>query len=335
MRPATQRLSASPTGRGMQKTWQNNAALCATMPGYRCSGPSRGACIGRVVPGPPGYNGPPSIGIKGCPANCRARLPLPPSGRRQPDGRLYDPFVSDTYDAVVVVGLGAMGSAALLHLAKARRGRVLGIDRFEPPHSFGSTHGETRITREALGKGPIYAKLLARSHELWSEIEAKSEESVFVNCGYLVIDSSTRVGEPENYFHQCLNAAEEFGVEHELLDAVDMRSRFPQFATLDDDIGYLERQSGFLRPEGAVRAQLEMAIREGANIRNHVQVLGIDMHHRAATLHTTEGRIETEKAVIAVGPWINDLLGTASRNIHTIYPQAVYWFATDVEPDQC
>ncbi len=76
----------------------------------------------------------------------------------------------DSYD-VAVLGLGAMGSAAAYQLAK--RGRnVLGIDRFSPPHTRGSSHGETRITRLAIGEGPHYSPLALRSHEIWREIEA-------------------------------------------------------------------------------------------------------------------------------------------------------------------
>jgi sarcosine oxidase len=53
---------------------------------------------------------------------------------------------------VIVVGLGAMGSAVTLRLAQ-RGLRVIGIDRFRPPHDRGSTHGQTRITRLAIGEG--------------------------------------------------------------------------------------------------------------------------------------------------------------------------------------
>ena len=77
-----------------------------------------------------------------------------------------------SYD-LIVVGLGAMGSAALYQAAKAGA-KVLGIDRFAPPHQMGSTHAETRITRLAVGEGPEYLPFVARSHEIWRELEAES-----------------------------------------------------------------------------------------------------------------------------------------------------------------
>ncbi|CCD97561.1 FAD-dependent oxidoreductase [Bradyrhizobium sp. STM 3809] len=87
---------------------------------------------------------------------------------------------------VIVIGCGAVGSAALLHLAKAGK-RVLGIDRFQPPHTFGSTHGETRITRAAIGEGVDYTPLAQRSHAIWRELERDTAAHLFEQCGCLFI----------------------------------------------------------------------------------------------------------------------------------------------------
>src|SRR3954470_20172430 len=97
------------------------------------------------------------------------------------------------YD-VIVAGLGAMGSAALYQLA-ARGARVLGIDRFAPPHDLGSSHGDTRITRLAIGEGDAYVPLVLRSHELWREIEARTGRSLLTITGGLWISSAARRAE--------------------------------------------------------------------------------------------------------------------------------------------
>ena len=77
-----------------------------------------------------------------------------------------------TYD-VAIVGLGAMGSAAAYHLAK-RGKRVLGLDRYSPPHDLGSSHGQTRIIREAYFEDPSYVPIVRRAHELWHELQERS-----------------------------------------------------------------------------------------------------------------------------------------------------------------
>ena len=89
----------------------------------------------------------------------------------------------------IVVGLGAVGAATLWQLA--RRGqRVLGLDRWNPPHSNGSTHGDTRITRCAIGEGEMYVPLVLRSHEIWRELEAESGDSLLTQCGALIMAGS-------------------------------------------------------------------------------------------------------------------------------------------------
>src|SRR5437870_13262985 len=70
----------------------------------------------------------------------------------------------------ILCGLGAMGSAAVYQLAK-RGNKVLGLDRFSPPYANGSSHGESRIIRQAIGEGEDYVPLVLRSYELWREIE--------------------------------------------------------------------------------------------------------------------------------------------------------------------
>lgn len=73
--------------------------------------------------------------------------------------RLYARFrdMADRYD-VIVLGVGAMGSAALYHLAK-RGKKVLALEQFNVPHERGSSHGITRIIRLAYYEHPLYGSL--------------------------------------------------------------------------------------------------------------------------------------------------------------------------------
>src|ERR1700712_1577922 len=96
----------------------------------------------------------------------------------------------DKYD-VVILGMGAMGSAAAYQLAK-RGAKVLGLDRFAPPHAMGSSHGDTRITRLAIGEGAHYTPLALRSHEIWREIEAETGADLLTVTGGLIISSANR-----------------------------------------------------------------------------------------------------------------------------------------------
>src|SRR5215472_2643044 len=143
---------------------------------------------------------------------------------------------------VAVLGLGATGSAALYHLAK-RGVRALGIDRYSPPHPYGSTHGDTRVTRLAIGEGEHYTPLAIRSHELWRELEQASERKLLTANGGIIISSGAKGAHchVDDFFANTLAAAERYGIAHEVLDAGEIRRRFPQFRVADDEQGYLER----------------------------------------------------------------------------------------------
>src|SRR5215469_10899592 len=93
--------------------------------------------------------------------------------------------MNDAYDAIIV-GLGAMGSAAAYHLAKNGR-RVLGLDRFHPPHEQGSSHGLTRIIREAYFEHPLYVPLVRRAYELWADLEKASGRKLLLQTSGLMI----------------------------------------------------------------------------------------------------------------------------------------------------
>src|SRR5918996_3654104 len=114
---------------------------------------------------------------------------------------------------VLIIGLGAMGSASLHELA--RRGvRVLGIDQLAPPHTLGSTHGRTRIIREAYFEHPLYVPLVRRAYELWDELERESERRLFHQTGGLMLGPAAGT-----LVAGALRSAREHGVQHETLDA--------------------------------------------------------------------------------------------------------------------
>src|SRR5580658_2477561 len=124
---------------------------------------------------------------------------------------------------VIVVGLGAMGSAVCSQLA-ARGASVIGIDQYAPPHPWGSTHGDTRITRLAIGEGREYVPLVRRSHELWRELEREVGERVLSQQGILIL------ADPSSPFlRETRAAADVSGIDHEDLTNAEVRARFPMF----------------------------------------------------------------------------------------------------------
>ena len=177
----------------------------------------------------------------------------------------------------LVIGLGAVGSAALYQVAKLGA-RCIGIDRFVPPHDQGSSHGDTRITRQAIGEGRLFVPLALRSHQIWKELEAQTGRSLFVRNGCLVLASPAMPGNHHgstSFIQDTIDAANEFGIAHELLSGIEVQRRYPQFRLRGDEVGYFEPGAGFLRPEACIETQLSLARQHGAEILTRETVLDI------------------------------------------------------------
>ena len=229
----------------------------------------------------------------------------------------------------VVVGLGAMGSAVLYQLAK-RGAKVIGLDRFAPPHKMGSSHGETRITRQAVGEGGDYAPLVLNSHRIWRELEADTGEKLLNGCGVLVMapgsGPTSHHGKPD-FVVRSLAVAREFGIVHEVLDGKEVARRFPQFLNLaGDEKAYYEPGGGFVFPERCISAQLSRAAQLGAKIRTGVEVRSIDQR---GVVHTSDGTIQAGQVVVSAGSWTATLLGAPFDRLLTVNRQVLHWFALD------
>jgi sarcosine oxidase len=230
----------------------------------------------------------------------------------------------------IVLGLGAMGSAAAFQLA--RRGhQVLGIDRYSPPHVHGSTHGDTRITRLGIGEGVQYTPLAMRSHQIWRELERATGRTLLTTNGGLVLSSKARTSQchTDNFFANTVAAAEKHDIPHELLDAGQIRRRFPQFNVADDESGYFEPGAGFLRPEACVRVQLELAEHHGALLHRGERAMAFDASDAGATVTTDRDTYAAETMIITTGPWLPDLVGAAVTRHITVYRQVLCWFDID------
>ncbi|HYR87064.1 MAG TPA: N-methyl-L-tryptophan oxidase [Terriglobia bacterium] len=236
---------------------------------------------------------------------------------------------------VIVLGLGAMGSASVFQLARKTK-RVLGLDQFSPPHSFGSSHGDTRIIRQAIGEGEEYVPLALRSYELWPEIEAATGKRILEITGGLILSGATTgaIHGSNGFLHQTIRCANKFGIRHSVLDADQIRTRFPQFNLTGDEQGYYEPMMGFLRPELCIESQLLLAEKHGAEIRRNEKVLELVLDSDEVLIKTSQGQYTAEKVVLSAGSWITQLLEEKLARYFKVYRQVLYWFDVkdSVEP---
>ncbi len=230
----------------------------------------------------------------------------------------------------MIVGLGAMGSASTYQLAK-RGKRVLGIDQYKPPHNMGSSHGATRITRQAIGEGEAYVPLVLRSHEIWRELEREAGQEIYTACGGLTIASNSDQFEhhgKSGFFERILKAANRYDIAHEQLSVKDCQKRFPQFQLKGDEDIYYEYGAGFVRPENAIRAQLELAAKRGATLNFGETLLDYEVNNDCIVVKTNKDHYETEQLVLSTGAWMPKFL-PANKDLLSIYRQNLYWFETE------
>jgi sarcosine oxidase len=225
------------------------------------------------------------------------------------------------YDAIVV-GLGAMGSATLFHLA--RRGlSALGLEQFSPGHQFGSSHGDSRIIRETYFEHPLYVPLVQRAHQLWRELEAASGNSLMTITGGLMIgppDGSVVTG--------TLRSAREHGLPHEILTPSTVRDRFPAFELAPNLVAVLDPRAGYLDPEACNRAHIDAARIAGAEVHFDEPVLEWNPDGDGVRVRTQTGTYTAYHLVLAGGAWTSSLVRDLGLPL-TIERQTVFWFESD------
>jgi len=228
--------------------------------------------------------------------------------------------MAPTYD-VIVLGLGGMGSAAAYHLA-SRGCRVLGLEKHGPAHNRGSSHGGSRITRQSYFEDPAYVPLLLRAYELQEKLQQDSGRQVATLCGGVM------VGRPESRtVAGAQRSALQFGLPHEMLDAEEIRRRFPTLTPREDEIALYEARAGLLRPELTVAAHLQLAGRAGAELHYDEPVLRWEELPGGAgvRVHTGEDTYTAGHVVVCPGAWAPDQLADLGVQF-TIERQVMYWF---------
>lgn len=214
------------------------------------------------------------------------------------------------YD-VIIIGLGSMGSTAAYQLAKKGQ-RVLGLEQFGAAHDLGSHHGGSRIIRQTYFEDPAYVPLLLRAYELWDQIERESGEEILTVTGGLMLgqpDSLTVTGS--------INSAKQWNLDYEVLEADEIRRRFPVFNPSPSTIALHEKKAGFVRPERSVYTHLSQAEKHGAELRffESVQSWEANPSGEGVRVITNSGTYEAGKMIISPGAWAPQLLKDLGINL--------------------
>src|ERR1700733_2233239 len=225
---------------------------------------------------------------------------------------------SSAFD-VIVVGVGGVGSAALDQLA-LRGSYVLGLDRFAPGHDRGSSHGRTRLIRQAYYEHPDYVPLLKRAYELWADLSRRCRKTLYHEVGVLC------VGRPDRpVISGMLASARQHALTVEQLSTADVAARFPGFRVPEPLAAVFEPRAGYLDCEDAVRAASEQAVKNEVFLQTDANVIEWKAEGAGVSIRTDRTTYHAGSLIIAAGAWAGSLL--ADLGIHfEVLRKSFYWY---------
>jgi sarcosine oxidase len=235
---------------------------------------------------------------------------------------------------VLVLGLGAVGAAVAYQLSR-RKVEFIGLEQQPPPpYAHGSSVGETRITRIAVGEGEDYAPLVRRSHEIWRELEAAGAPELFRRCGVLYLAYGPGGGKRHGvgaFLKATRDVAKAQRVRLRRFDADTLCDRYPQFQVPPKTVAYLEADAGYVWPQRCIKAQLD-AVADQSRLRFGETVLERSQVGGRVRIRTNLATYEAERAVVAMGAWIPGFIGGPFQRDMRVLRQTLHWFRAD-EPE--
>src|ERR1051326_2080439 len=204
---------------------------------------------------------------------------------------------------VAIAGLGGIGSAIAGQCA-ARGASVVGLEQFGPAHDRGSSHGRSRMIRQAYFEDPAYVPLVLRSYQLWRDLEQKSAEQLLRLTGVLSAGE-----EGSAIISGTKRSAAEHGLRLEMLSRRQVRQRYPTLRLLPDQTALFEPDGGVLDPERAIRAHLKMAESAGAHLRFQTSMRTWEASRSDVTISLEDNsRLSARALILSLGPWFKETM---------------------------
>ncbi|NKB32712.1 MAG: N-methyl-L-tryptophan oxidase [Pseudomonadales bacterium] len=207
----------------------------------------------------------------------------------------------DTHE-LIIIGAGAMGSAATYHAAKAGLNPLL-LEQFEVGHSNGSSHGGSRITRYA-NPDIEESRVIPATFRMWRELEQESGQRL------LDITGSLFMGPDSTPFLVDTRAALQLNeYDYRDLSSQELATEYPQFNLPDDWVGLYQADAGRLNASSCVRAMVDQAIARGAQLKENTEVAQFVPDADCVMLALSNGeQFYTKRLIITAGPWASRVL---------------------------
>lgn len=227
------------------------------------------------------------------------------------------------YD-VIIIGLGAMGSAAAYEMANSGL-KVLGLEQFEAVNDMGSSSGKSRMIRKAYMEGDFYIPLLERAYEKWVELDKLERRPLINLCGGLYV-----APKDDPIVKNSLAAAKAYDIPVEPLTPGEIRNRFPVFTPAEDVVGVFEPSAGYVNPDATLLLYQNLAKENGADLKFKEAVVDIQITENYAQVETRHETYRAKKLVVTAGAWLKKMMVYLGRPLPLeIWRMVLHWFEPD------
>ncbi|MEK7571296.1 MAG: FAD-dependent oxidoreductase [Patescibacteria group bacterium] len=213
---------------------------------------------------------------------------------------------------LVIIGGGIMGLMTAYYASRFVKNitiiekRVIGSDNKEAS-SFSFTRS---IRNDYLD--PLYATMSYEAQLLWKELEAKSKEKFFIDCGCLnLAKKSITPNMKETYAEQSFQNIKNLKFATKKFGTKALQKRFPQFEV---DMAYLDVKAGFLYLPPITDLLLQILKERNVQIKEITEIINVEETAKEVCITTTEELLTSKKVVITAGRWANDVLGLLKKN---------------------
>ena len=224
---------------------------------------------------------------------------------------------------VIVVGLGALGSAAAYWASRRPGARVLGLERFELGHANGASADHSRIIRLSYHR-PDYVRLAKRAYTTWAEVEAEAggDPIVTVTGGLDLWPAGAAI--PMDDYTSSLDRE---AVPYDLLDADEVMRRWPAWRLAGDTTAMWQAHGGLADPFKGNAAHRRLASARGATLLDRAPVTAI--RERGGAYEVDAGGMThgAGRVIVTADAWTNDLLASFDRRLPlTVTKEQVTYF---------
>ena len=219
-----------------------------------------------------------------------------------------------------------MGSAASYYLSK-NGVKVLGLDTYEPPHKLGSSHGHTRVIREAYHEGTSYVPIVKRAYELWNELDHEIEDKLILEYGGMYL------GDDGKYLSDAKKSAKKYDIPIKEFSSKEIKEKYKVLNPPKNFKGLLENRSGAVFPEKAISNFLSKSINYGSTHNYNEKVIDWNKESQIYQVKTNKNNYFAEKLIFSSGAWIKNLVPSLNLPIK-IERQVLFWFDPIKDKDQ-